>query len=213
MANRGDAAVSRLWNRADRWAEQFGTDYWSRRQSELNQSTNDLGNYLSSGNWTTDNTAKFRSSALKSVEDLTNEMNRYGSSTDEYKQLKNYKTYYENALGQFDRMDVVSNVQNYIGQMGDNGFDNWHTEDEYNTQRQYLDDQRGQLQTQIDAIEKKMKEKGEYYSPDLENLKAYRDTTSCPKVSTTVTSGTSSTRRSKTTQLHRNPKTTATVLS
>ena len=160
-------------NAAQKYAQDRGVDYWTNREYDLQQSVNDLNNYMSSGNWTTDNTANFRSSATKAVEDLTNEMNRYGSSTNEYKQLKNYKTYYENALGQFDKMDVVSNTQDYIGNWGDNGFDNWHTEDEYNTQRTYLDDQRNQIQSQIDEIEKKMKEKGEYYNADLETLKSY----------------------------------------
>lgn len=168
-----------LWNRvqdrAANIARASGLTRWDDTRRRLRQETDDLNNYMSSGNWTTDNTANFRSSALKSVEDLTNEMNRYGSSTDEYKQLKNYKTYYENALGQFDRMDVVSNTQDYIGQWKDNGFDNWHTEEEYNTQRSYLDDQRNSLQSQIDEIEKKMKDKGEYYNADLETLKSYRD--------------------------------------
>ena len=168
-----------LWNRvqdkAANIARASGLTRWDDTRRRFNQETSDLNNYMGSGDWSTDRTNEFRSSATKAVEDLTNEMARYGTSTKEYKQLKNYKTYYENALGQFDRMDVVSNTQNYIGNWGDNGFDNWHSEDEYNTQRQYLDDQRNQLQSQIDETEKKMKEKGEYYNADLETLKSYRD--------------------------------------
>ena len=145
-----------------------GLDHWSRNTGSLKQQQADFNNYLSSGNYNTENNKKYRDMATQAVADLDAEMKRYGTNSNEYKKLKEYKTYYENALPTFDRLDVGANVQDYLSYDQDKGFTNWHSQDDYNTQKSYLDQQRQAVQTELDGIE-------DQNSVDYQNLKSWQD--------------------------------------
>lgn len=167
ITNRYDSAQQLLQN--------AGLDEASKRRRSFEQSQQDFNNYLSSGNWTTENNQKYRDQATQAVRDLTQQQMRYGKNTNQYKQLEQYKNFYESTVPSLDRMDVFANVNGYIGNWTDKGYDSWHSEDDYKSQREYLDLKRGELQSQIDETEKKMKEKGELYSPDLDSMKQYME--------------------------------------
>lgn len=163
-------------NSAQNFANTYGVDQWTQRQYDLQQSADDFNNYLNSGNYTTDNNKKYRDMATQAVADLDAEMKRYGTNSNEYKTLKGYKNYYESQIPNLNRMDVSANVRGYLDYDPDTyEWKNWHTQDDYNLQKTYLDEQRSALQAEIDAAQKKMEKEGEYYSPDLEDLKAWME--------------------------------------
>ena len=169
MANKGYALFQSKRDKAQQLLEDAGLDQWTQRQYNLRQSQNDFDNYLSSGNYTTENNQKFRDMATKAVADLDNEMKQYGKSSNEYKLLNSYKNYYSNALPNFDRMDVGANMRDYLSyDTYTNKFNNWHSEEDYNAQKSYIDQQRQALQTEMDAIE-------DQTSADYQSLKSWMD--------------------------------------
>ncbi len=145
-----------------------GLDHWSRNTGSLRQQQTDFNNYLNSGNYSLDNNKKYRDMATQAVADLDTEMKRYGTSSNEYKTLKGYKTYYENALPTFDRLDVGANVQDYLSYDQDGRYTNWHTEDDYNTQKSYLDGKKQEIQSQMDALD-------DQNSAEYQDLASWRD--------------------------------------
>lgn len=170
-ANTGDMALDRwsaVRDRADNQLRRVGMTQWNYGEEDRKQKLNDFSGYLNSGNYSLDNNKKYRDMATQAVADLDAEMKRYGTSSNEYKTLKGYKTYYENALPTFDRLDVGANVQDYLSYDQDKGFTNWHSQDDYNTQKSYLDQQRQAVQTELDGIEDKT-------SVDYQNLKSWQD--------------------------------------
>ena len=164
----GMAVADKYWNRANQILEKYNLDSWTDRKMELQRSANDFNNYLSSGSYSVDNNKKYRDMATQAVADLDSQMKRYGTNSNEYKTLKEYKNYYQNALPTFDRLDVGANVQDYLSYDQDKGFTNWHSQDDYNTQKSYLDQQRQAVQTELDAIE-------DQTSVDYQNLKSWQD--------------------------------------
>lgn len=176
MANRssastGDMALDRwsaVRDRADSQLRRVGMTQWNYGQEDRKQKLDDFNNYLNSGSYSVDNNKKYRDMATQAVADLDAEMKRYGTNSNEYKTLKGYKTYYENALPTFDRLDVGANVQDYLSYDQDKGFTNWHSQDDYNTQKSYLDQQRQAVQTELDGIE-------DQTSVDYQNLKSWQD--------------------------------------
>lgn len=150
----GSAVRKKYEDQANQILAQYGRDPWSKQQNQLRDQQNDFNNYLSSGNYTTDNNQKYRDMATRAVADLDEQMKRYGKSSNEYKTLDSYKNYYQNALPNFDRMDVTANARDYLSyDYENNKFTNWHTQEDYDAQKAYLDQQRQALQTEMDAIE------------------------------------------------------------
>ena len=164
----GSAVYDKYVDRATQVQSKYGLDPWTQQQKSLNAQQTDFNNYLSSGNYSVDNNKKYRDMATQAVADLDTQMKRYGTNSNEYKTLKGYKTYYENALPTFDRLDVGANVQDYLSYDQDKGFTNWHSQDDYNTQKSYLDQQRQAVQTELDGIE-------DQNSVDYQNLKSWQD--------------------------------------
>lgn len=162
------ARWSAVRDKADNQLRRVGMTQWNVDEEDRKQKLNDFSNYLNSGNYTTDNNQKYRDMATQAVADLDSQMKRYGKSSDEYKMLDGYKNYYQNALPTFDRLDVGANVQNYLSYDQDKGFTNWHSQDDYNTQKSYLDQQRQAVQAELDAIE-------DQTSVDYQNLKSWRE--------------------------------------
>lgn len=176
-ASTGDMALDRwsaVRDRADSQLRRVGMTQWNYGEEDRKQKLNDFSGYLNSGNYSLDNNKKYRDMATQAVADLDSEMKRYGTNSNEYKTLKGYKTYYENALPTFDRLDVGANVQDYLSYDQDKGFTNWHSQDDYNTQKSYLDQQRQAIQSSIAAEEKKLKESGASTSADLESMKSWQ---------------------------------------
>ena len=168
-AKDADALWGRVQDRAANIARASGLTQWNDTRRKLDQGFNDFNNYLSSGNYTTENNQKYRDMATQAVADLDTEMKRYGKSSDEYKTLDSYRQYYSNALPNFDRMDVGANVKDYLSyDYENNKFNNWHSEEDYNTQKAYLDQQRQTLQTEMDAIE-------DQTSADYLSLKSWQE--------------------------------------
>ena len=175
MANRGVSIFNEIRNRGAQHVLDHGLDQSTLRQSEFQRQQNDFNNYINSGGWTSEKNQQYRDQAMQAVKDLTQQQMQYNKGTNEYKQLDQYKTYYENLMPTFDRMDVTANVSNYLDYDDQGKWQNWHTQEDYDNQKAYLDTQRQALQTQIDEIQKKMEKDGEYYSPDLEALKSWQE--------------------------------------
>lgn len=169
MANKGYAIFQEKREKAQRLLEDAGLDQWTKRQYDLRQSQADFDNYLSSGDYNSENNKKYRDMATKAVADLDAEMKQYASNSNERKFLNQYKTYYQNALPSFDRMDVSANMRDYLSyDPNSNRFNNWHSEEDYNTQKSYIDQQKQLLQTEMDAIE-------DQTSADYQSLKSWMD--------------------------------------
>ena len=158
----GSAVRQKYRDQANQVLAKYGRDPWSYQQKDLRDAQAEFSNYLSSGNYTTENNQKYRDMATKAVADLDNEMKRYTKSSDEYKTLDSYKQYYSNALPDFDRMDVGVNANNYITA------DAWHSKEEYELQRSALQSSIDNIQTEMDAL-------GETESDNYKKLKSYRD--------------------------------------
>ena len=154
---------SRVKENANSILKQYGLDPWSKKQKEYQQSANDFGNYLNSGNYTTADTDKYRSSANKAVEDLTAEMSRYGKSSNEYKTLDNYRNFYQNSLNAFDRIDVGTKAIDYASD-----YDTWRSQEDYDLQKKSLQDS-------IDALDQEMEAMEDKNSEDYKYLQSYRD--------------------------------------
>ena len=166
MANKTTDLAASRWSavrdRADDQLRRVGLTQWNVDEEERKSRLNEFGNYLNSGNWTTEDNQKYRSSAYKAVEDLTSEMKNYKKGSSEYQTLDGYKNYYENSLKDFDRMDVGVNANNYILA------DAWHSPEDY-------ENQRSALQASIDSIQAEMDALGETESSDYKKLQSYRD--------------------------------------
>lgn len=147
----------------DKIAEDYGVDRWTTFSYDMQKQADDFGNYLNSGNYTTADTEKYRSSANKAVEDLTAEMGRYGKSTQQYKTLDSYRQYYQDSLGAFDRIDVGTKMGDYI-----NDYDTWRTQEDYDLQKKSLQDSIAALDAEMEKIEDKN-------SADYKALQSYRD--------------------------------------
>lgn len=174
MANRSASFIQQHRDRGAQMVEAAGQSYLTRRTGELRRAQTDFNNYLNSGSYSAENNKKYRDMATQAVADLDAEMKRYGKSSNEYKTLDSYKNYYQNALPTFDRLDVGTNVQDYLSYDQDKGFTNWHSQDDYNTQKSYLDQQKQAVQSSITAEEKKLKDSGAATSADLESMKAWQ---------------------------------------
>ena len=161
-AEDASSIYSGIQNQAAGYARARGLTRWNREEEERKQRLDDFGNYLSSGNYTTENNQKYRDMATQAVADLDEQMKRYSKSSNEYKQLDAYKQYYSNALPTFDRVDVGLNAQNYISA------DGWHSEDDYKAQRSALQSSIDNIQAEMDAMEDKN-------SNDYKSLESYRN--------------------------------------
>ena len=156
------ARWSAVRDRADNQLRRVGMTQWNRDEEERKNRLNEFGNYLSSGNYTTENNQKFRDLATQAVADLDEQMKRYSKSSDEYKTLDSYKNYYSDSLGSFDRLDVGTNAIEYLGS------NDWHDSATYETQRSALQNSIDGIQAEMDAIEDKA-------SQDYKTLEGYRD--------------------------------------
>jgi len=146
-----------------------GLDAWTNRKYELKQSQQDFSNYISSGNYSSENNAKYRDMANQAINDLTEEQKKYKKNSDQYNTIGDYLSYYENQVPNFDRMDVTANARDYLSYDTENNkFNNWHSEEDYANQRAYLDEKRNALQAEMDAL-------GETESDDYKVLKAWQE--------------------------------------
>ena len=151
-----------LTNRVDQYYKSLGLDPFSRKSQEYKSSADDLGNYLSGGQYTSADNQRYRDSATKAIADLDEQLKTYSKSSDEYKQLDGYRTYYQRALDDFDRLAPAVTAQEYVTA------DAWHDEASYKAQRDAL-------QQSLDAIQSEMDVMEDQTGSDYQRLAGYRD--------------------------------------
>ena len=140
-----------------------GLTQWDSTRRKYEADANNLGNYMSAGEYASGKNGMYRSSATKAVEDLNSEIERYGKTSAQGKTLAAYRDYYQKAIGDIDRIDIGTKVNEYLGDR-----DSWHSAEDYNTQKTILQDSIAALQKEMDEIENKD-------SSDYRSLKGYYD--------------------------------------
>ena len=151
-----------LGSKVDSYLKSVGLDEFSKQRRQYQQSADQLGNYLSGGQYTSADNQSYRDQATKAIADLDEQLKSYTKSSDEYKTLDSYRSYYQTALNDFDRMDVVMSTGDYVGA------DAWHSSDDYTAQKTALQSSIDQLGAEMDAMEDKT-------SADYQRLKGYYD--------------------------------------
>lgn len=165
----GMAVVDKYRDNAYDIMSKYNLDTRPQWQKDLAQNQQDFSNYLSSGNYSVENNQKYRDIANQAVTDLSEQQKKYKKNSDEYNTIGSYLNYYENAIPNFDRMDVTANARDYLSyDPNSQKFNNWHSEEDYNTQKAYLDQKRMDLQAEMDAL-------GETESTDYQALKSWQE--------------------------------------